>query len=156
MKLRVALLLTLSLVASLMLLSLPANSDEDLTMQAYLGETVFETCGLDKLTPEELSLLSNYLVPPEMKSFEVDAALAFMERNGWEPLTLSAGIKEDPDFSFSNLRFLAFTAGRQLVLEQYHHETRLPAGHYLAKVGAFHVEILDVYGETQRLSIEND
>ena len=51
---------------------------------------------------------------------------------------------------------LAFTGDRQLVLEEDYHEGRLPAGHYLAKVGAFSVELLDVYGEVRRLDIEND
>lgn len=135
----------------------PANSDEDLSLQMYLGLTVFEACGLDKLEPEELERLSWYLVPPGLESFEVESALAFLEQEGWEPLTLYEGVKEDPDFSFSDLRHLAFTGDRQMVLEQnWSSSSRLPAGHYLAKVGAFSVEILDVYGEARRLSIESD
>ncbi len=52
---------------------------------------------------------------------------------------------------------LAFTPDRRLILEQrYSGSSSLPAGHYLAKVGAFSVEILDLYGEKRRLDIESE
>lgn len=147
----------LLLAASVLLLSRPANSDEDLTVEAYLGQSVFEACGLDRLEPEELSMLSSYLAPVVFESFEIDSAFAYMEKQGFEPLTLYAGVREDPERSFSDIKHLAFTADRRLVLKQFFSsQGRLPAGSYLARIGAFNVEILDLYGETRRYGIEDD
>jgi hypothetical protein len=147
----------LLLAASVLFLSQPANSDGDLTVEAYLSPSIFEACGLAKLEPEELSLLSSYLAPTVLESFEIDSAFAYMEKQGFEPLTLYAGIRVDPERSYSDLRHLAFTSDRRLILEQWSNiDGCLPAGNYLAKVGAFSVEILDLHGETRRYTIEDD
>jgi hypothetical protein len=102
-------------------------------------------------------MLSSYLAPVVFESFEIDSAFAYMEKQGFEPLTLYAGVREDPERSFSDIRHLAFTADRRLVLKQFFStQGRLPAGNYFAKIGAFNVEILDLYGETRRYGIEDD
>jgi hypothetical protein len=141
----------------ILLLATPAGSNQDLAIEAQLGQSVFEACGLHKLEPQELAQLALYLTPPDLQSFEIESALAYLEGEGWEPVTLYAGVPENPESSFSDIRHLAFTAERQLILNKWlSSNPELPAGHYLGKVGPFNVEILDVYGQVQRLRIEDD
>lgn len=133
------------------------GSSETEALREFLGDSLFENCGLEKLDPGELRQLTLHLAPPPFESYQREAALRHLLREDWRTLILYPGYPANPAFSTSNLRHVAFVAGRVLLIEGssiFHGE--LPPGAYLAKKGAFSVEILDLNGQSLHYDIKRE
>lgn len=144
---------------AILLLSLlvgQALSDQDIPLKAALGDEVFQRCGLDRLDPGQLELLAAHFAPPRSGDFVAQAAVTYLEREGWRVIELHAAYRENPESPISDIRHLAAMPPEVLVLETSRSsEVPLPPGAYLAKVASFSLEILDPHGEARRYSIED-
>ncbi len=122
-------------------------------LAALPGEDSFRRCGLDRLTPEQLEMLSVHLRPGRPDPHIERSVANYMEKQGWRRLLLHPAYRTDPNFALSGLRHLAAAPPDLLVLETPSTDA-LPAGLYLAKIAPYSVEILDPQGEVRRYSIE--
>lgn len=133
-----------------------ASSDQDVPLRAMLGDDVYQRCGLDRLDRDQVEMLMAHLPPPRALDYVEEAAVNFLQRDGWRVVHLQAAYREDPARSLSDIRHLAGLAPETLVIEAIGASTTAPLepGAYLAKVVGFNLEVLDPRGEVRRYSIE--
>jgi hypothetical protein len=66
------------------------DSDDSAVWLETLDEATYAAAGLEKLSDQELSVLSRLLIRPGGPSFLDQEAAAYLERNDWQPVEVTA------------------------------------------------------------------